>query len=281
MIAAYKELKKLDPNDLVEPKLCITTKILNYKQALQTFYDSVPNSRTDGNNLVPDELTQWIVDDEARALVRDHAYGGAFAKVKHDFLHALCGTDRQTLAQSQTSFLELIISNAMNTLEKHDMTRATSKLIKILKHFEPHVGGYVSEVASPMTELIELLEGGTPALRLVEQMCSNKRANVFRAFFYHPNCKLAEHVVKELRVTLAASKETMASSREYTKFFETCALLSRDLETVLKTAPTLRINGVQGKRGIVGPMVQRTLVLKDTVKKTLAKLAAMLAPMTS
>ena len=86
LVAAYKDLKKLDPNELVEPKMCITTKVLNFKQARQAVYDVVPNNRTDGQDLLPDELKQWMVDVEARALVRNHAYGDAFAKVKNDLL---------------------------------------------------------------------------------------------------------------------------------------------------------------------------------------------------
>ena len=275
MIAAYKELKKLDPNDLVEPKMCVTTKILNYKQALCHVHDILSLE-----DRLPDELTQWLADDEARALVRDHAYADAFDKVKHASLHSLIGDARVSLAQSQSNFLELIISNAMNTLEKNNMTRATNKLVSVLKQFEPFAEDYVREVSAPMLELIELLEGGTSALRLVESMCSSKRAPILRAFFYHPNCKLAEHIVRELRLTLAASKETMASSTAYATHFAICERLAKENDIALQKPLGQRILAVKCKQGAIGGVFQKTLNLKDIVKNRLVKLDATLPPLT-
>ena len=76
LLDSYKTLRQIDQQELVSPVVKITTKILNFKACLAAVMPFMP-VRSDGRDPLPDDLSQRLIDGEARALLRGNAYEDA------------------------------------------------------------------------------------------------------------------------------------------------------------------------------------------------------------
>lgn len=252
--------------DLISPQIKTTTKILNYKFMLDDVSAIMP-PRANGGNALPDELYKWLVDDEARALLRVGKFDHAFATVAHEgCMISLNATDRQSLINSQTEFAELAVPSALNTCDKTNMGRARSKCLTLLEPFDNSAEGYVQEVADQMQDLISLLRSGEDALKNVERVSKNKREPILRSFFYHPTCKLADHVVKELIITLSACKETMKTSAEYQFHQQALVDVHDSVRKALEQPVKLRIESLKAHRGKYGALLTKVVHVQNKVR---------------
>ena len=267
---SYKAVRQIDEQDLVVPQVKITTKILNFKSCLDNVLKILP-VRPDGRDSLPDKIKRWLVDDEARALLRNGQYQTAYEAVAVQGPLPPMGQERDVLVKSQISFLELSIASALDSCDKTNMLRARSKALALLNQFDAVSAGYASEVVGSMEDLIALLEGGDDALKSIERVSRNKRAPVLRAFFYHPTCKLAEYLIKDLTITLAACRETISISSEYTEKNKVLEAVAYDLVAALKQPVKLRVQASRTHRDSIGSQISMMLNVAGHVKKQIGK----------
>lgn len=196
-------------SELIKASPTVATIILDLQ-------DSISKSRHVFTT-VPVVITEWIADDEARKLLRKGDFVSAFQHAsKPDSLSATQSNDvLSRLATGQAQFAEQAVQAILDNLTGDPLQQAIERFVRFCSDFETHSKAYHNRVRIPMGHFLSLAKLDDKVEDALQCINQEKRAEVFKAFMYHPNSKFGLELVKRAEAHLKVSRNARKASADF------------------------------------------------------------------